>query len=119
MSTSARDKDIWRLRQIHQKKSALFPSPCPPDEESRIRNSQEYLQLQSEFDAIFAKYGFNPEIFKERAGSKRGVLQKIKNAIRRNEKRSLKQQDQHMIKRELDHIHDDTEPSIPSPTETP
>ena len=55
--------------------------------------SPEYLALQAEFNRLFEKYGFNPEIFKEneRAGSKRAVTRKIKDAIRRNEKRSEKQ----------------------------
>lgn len=55
--------------------------------------SPDYLALQAGFDRLFAKYGYNPEIFKdnERAGSKRAVTRKIKIATRRNDKRSEKQ----------------------------
>jgi hypothetical protein len=100
MGTSERDKDLWKLKQLHQAKSALFPIPCTPAEESRVRNSAEFLQLQAEFDAIFAKYGFNPDIFKERSGSKRDVLLKIKDAVRRSKKRSAKNQEREFIKSE-------------------
>jgi hypothetical protein len=102
MGTSERDKDLWKLKQLHQEKSALFTVPCTPAEESKVRNSDEYRRIQAEFDTIFAKYGFNPEIFKERSGSKRDVLLKIKDAVRRNEKRSSKHKELANIKSELD-----------------
>jgi hypothetical protein len=101
MSTSERDNDLWQLRQLHLQRSALFPVPCTPEEESRIRSSDDYLRIQAEFDAIFSKYGFNPNIFKERAGSKRGVLAKIKDAVRRNAKRSSKQKERQKVQSEL------------------
>jgi hypothetical protein len=55
--------------------------------------SAPYQALQREFDRLFAKYGSNPDIFKdyERSGSKRAVTRKIKDAVRRNDKRSSKQ----------------------------
>ena len=102
MGTSERDKDLWKLKQLHQAKSALFTLPCTPTEESRVRNSEEFLRLQAEFDSIFAKYGFNPEIFKERSGSKRDVLLKIKDAVRRSKKRSSKHKERADIKAERD-----------------
>ena len=61
----------------------------------RIMRSPAYLALQTEFDRLFKKYGLNPKIFKdnERAGSKRLVTRKIKDAVKRGEKRSEKQRE--------------------------
>jgi hypothetical protein len=93
MSRSERDSDIRKLRRLSQAKNALVPTPCSAQEAERVRCSAAYQALQSAFDELFAKYGSNPEIFKdnERAGSKRAVTRKIKNAVRRGAKRSAKQ----------------------------
>ncbi|WP_162615854.1 hypothetical protein [Solilutibacter oculi] len=93
MSRSQRDSDIRKLRQLSQAKSALIPVPCLAVEVERIRRSPAYTKLQADFDRLFAKYGSNPDIFKEneRAGSKRGVTRKIKDSLRRSQKRSEKQ----------------------------
>ncbi len=54
--------------------------------------SADYVAMQAEFDQLFAKYGSNPNIFKdnERAGSKRSVAKKIKQAVKRSDKRSAR-----------------------------
>ncbi|OYU45485.1 MAG: hypothetical protein CFE44_07265 [Burkholderiales bacterium PBB4] len=93
MGHSERDKDLRKMRQLAHAKSALIPKPCPLEDADRIMRSAAYVKLQTDFDRLFAKYGFNAEIFKdnERAGSKRTVTRKIKNAVRRSEKRSEKQ----------------------------
>ena len=93
MSHSQRDGDLRKLRQLSQAKGALIPVPCAAEVAERIRRSPAYAALQAEFDCLFAKYGSNPEIFKdnERAGSKRGVTRKIKDAVHRSQKRSEKQ----------------------------
>jgi hypothetical protein len=93
MSHSARDNDFRKLRQLSHAKSALIPIGCSLEDAERIMQSPAYLELQAGFDRLLAQYGFNPEIFKdnERAGSKRAVARKIKDATRRNEKRSEKQ----------------------------
>ncbi|MEH0168669.1 hypothetical protein [Roseateles microcysteis] len=93
MSHSERDNDLRKMRQLAHAKSALIPTPCSLEDAERIMRSAAYVKLQMDFDLLFAKYGFNAEIFKgnERAGSKRAVTRKIKDAVRRNEKRSEKQ----------------------------
>lgn len=96
MSASQRDQDIRKLRQIAKAKNALFNRPCSIAEESAVRMSAPFLALQTEFDSLFRRYGNNPSIFKEdeRAGSKRQVAKKIKDAVKRSSKRSLKQEHQ-------------------------
>ena len=93
MSHSKRDSDLRKMRQLAQAKSALIPQPCPSEEVEKIRLTPAYVALQADFDRLFAKYGFNPDIFKdnERAGSKRVVTRKIKDVVKRNDKRSEKQ----------------------------
>lgn len=93
MSHSERDNDIRKLRQLFRAKSALVPVPCTLEQCERIYRSPAYRRLQAEFEQLFSKYGFNPDIFKdnERAGSKRDVTKKIKDALRRKTKRSSKQ----------------------------
>jgi hypothetical protein len=93
MSRSERDSDIRKLRQLSQAKSSLIPRPCSTEEVGRIMRSAAYQAMQLEFDRVFAKYGSNPEIFKdnERASSKRSVTRKIKSAVTRSNKRSAKQ----------------------------
>ena len=93
MSTSERDKDIWKLRQLTKAKNELFAYPCSQEEEAAVRRSAKFVALQAEFDALFQQYGNNPSIFKEseRAGSKRGVTKKIRAAGNRSAKRSEKQ----------------------------
>lgn len=93
MSRSTRENDIRKLRKLGQAKSALIPLPCPSERVAEIIGTPAYMALQQEFDRLFVKYGCNPDIFKdnERAGSKRVVTKKIKDAIRRSDKRSEKQ----------------------------
>lgn len=93
MSTSERDRDLWKLRQLTKAKNALFAVPCSPEQEAAVRKSARFIALQAEFDALFQKYGNNSSIFKEneRAGSKRNVTKKIKDAVTRSAKRSAKQ----------------------------
>jgi hypothetical protein len=93
MSASQRDKNIRKLRQIAKAKKALFNRPCSVAEEAVVRLSAPFVALQTEFDSLFQRYGNNPSIFKddERAGSKRKVMKKIKDAVKRSGKRSLKQ----------------------------
>ncbi len=93
MSTSERDKDLWKLRQLTKAKNELFTYPCSQEEAAAVRGSARFVALQAEFDALFQKYGNNPSIFKdnERAGSKRGVTKKIRAAVNRGAKRSEKQ----------------------------
>lgn len=93
MSHSTRDIDLRRMRQLARAKSELIPKPCSADVADSIMRSPAYSELQAKFDQIFAKYGCNPSIFhdSERAGSKRAVGRKIKEAARRNEKRAEKQ----------------------------
>jgi hypothetical protein len=93
MSHSQRDSDIWKLRQLSQAMHVQFPQPCSAEEVNRIMQSPAYVELKSEFDRIFSKYGFNPNIFKdnERAGSKRSVTRKIKTSLKRTKKHSEKQ----------------------------
>lgn len=93
MSHSDRDSDVRKLRQLARAKSALIPQPCSAEEVERIKRSPAYLALQADFDRLFEKYGFNPDIFNdnERSGSKRAVTRKIKDAVKRSSKRSDKQ----------------------------
>ena len=93
MSHSDRDSDIRKLRQLSHAKKSLIPQSCSAEDAERVMCSPDYLALQMEFDCLFAKYGSNPDIFKdnERAGSKRAVARKIKDAVKRSDKRSEKQ----------------------------
>ncbi|PTU73460.1 hypothetical protein [Pseudomonas mangrovi] len=93
MSASERDQDLWEMREISKTKRALFPRPCSPEQEQCIRSSEQYKSLQAKFDAIFIKYGNNPNIFKdsERANSKRNSGKIIKCTVNRSKKRAEKQ----------------------------
>lgn len=81
------------MRKISKAQKALFPRPCSPEQEQCIRSSEQYKSLQAKFDAIFIKYGNNPNIFKdsERANSKRNSGKTIKCTVHRSQKRAEKQ----------------------------
>ncbi|MFL9998927.1 hypothetical protein PQR34_47115 [Paraburkholderia sediminicola] len=104
MSTSERDKDIWKMRQLSKRKNALFTYPCSAEEGTRVRGSQQYLSLQAEFDRLHAKYGFNTLIFNDNArkNSRRHAARRIETSIKRASKRAAKQQDRATVRAQLD-----------------